>query len=110
MLTFQDDFNTEKEEKQKSINESAKLKSQLDDSKKTIQSLSDKVTLYRHQIMKLTQNQDHLYRQIKALADDSGSYRYEPMQRQLSYRHSYPLDIQVSRDLCNLYITTVIAQ
>ena len=104
MLTFQDDFNKEKEEKQKSIKESAKLQSQLDDSKKTIQSLSDKVVLYKQQIMKLSQNQDHLYKQIKALADDSGHYQYQPMQRQLSYRHSYPLDFQVKRVLCYLYI------
>ena len=102
MLTFQDDFNNEKEEKEKSMKESAKLQTMLDESKKTIQSLSDKVTLYKQQIMKLTQNQEHLYKQIRALADDNGNYDYHPMQRQLSYRHSYPMDFQVSRSLYSL--------
>ena len=96
MLTFQDDFNKEKEEKQKLTEESSTLRAQLDDAKRTIQSLSDKATLYKNQIMKLSQNQDNLYRKIRALADDSESYQYQPMQRQLSLRHSYPFDSQVS--------------
>jgi len=94
MLTFQDDFNKEKEEKQKLTEESTTLRLQLDDAKRTIQSLSDKATLYKNQVMKLSQNQDNLYRKIRALADDSESYQYQPIQRQLSLRHSYPFDSQ----------------
>ena len=94
MLTFQDDFNKEKDDKQKSVKESERLQAQLDESKRVIQSLSDSIALYKQQILKLSQNQDHLHKQIKALIDDR-DYTYRPMERQLSQRHSFPLSLEV---------------
>lgn len=92
MITFKDDFNTEKDEKQKAIDESKKLQNQLDEANKVIQSLSDKVILYQHQIMQQSEQQERMSKHIQALIA-SDTFRSE---RQYSQRRSFPYSFEVN--------------
>lgn len=101
MMTFKDDFDTEREEKHKSLEESRQFKSQLDEANRVIQTLSDKIAVYKEHILKLSGSQDHLRKQITALIDSENEMP-NSIQRQHSQRYSYPFSSEVGFNYQNI--------